>query len=95
MPPKKAPRNGLKRVPFSVRLDGAREVILTGDFTGWATDRLRLYKGPEGEWYTQLELAPGQYQYRLIVDGVWRDAPLPGPRVPNPFGTENSILQVS
>jgi len=95
MPPKKTVRNGLKRVPFSIKLNGAREVILTGDFTGWATDRLRLYKGPDGEWYTQLELAPGEYQYRLIVDGQWKDAPDAPKRVPNPFGTENCVLTVT
>lgn len=94
-PSKPAPApSALRRVPFRVRLDGAREVILTGEFTGWATDRLRLQPGPEGEWVAHLELAPGEYQCRLIVDGQWRDVPGLDRRVPNPFGTENAVLVV-
>lgn len=88
-----APTNR-RRIPFRVRLDGAREVILTGEFTGWATDRLRLQPGPQGEWMADLELAPGEYQCRLIVDGQWRDVPGLERRVPNPFGTENAVLVV-
>ncbi len=94
-PSKPAPAPaGLRRVPFRVRLDGAREVILTGEFTGWATDRLRLQPASEGEWVAQLELPPGEYQCRLLVDGQWRDVPGLDRRVPNPFGTENAVLVV-
>ncbi|MBI3858582.1 MAG: hypothetical protein HY293_23090, partial [Planctomycetes bacterium] len=44
---------------------------------------------------TALDLPPGEYEYRLIVDGVWRDHPGAAKRVPNPFGTENCVLVVT
>jgi 1,4-alpha-glucan branching enzyme len=95
MPPKKvAKKNGSKKVPFRVKMDGAQEVILTGDFTGWATDRLKLDPAGPGEWKGFLELPPGSYQYRLIVDGQWRDHAEESRRVPNPYGSENCILTV-
>ena len=84
----------LKKVPLKVKADGAREVVLTGDFTQWAKDRVRLTPTAGGEWITVLELAPGKYQYRLIVDGDWRDHP-EAPKVGNPFGTQNCILTVA
>jgi hypothetical protein len=87
--------NGKKRVPIVVKLDGAREVVLTGDFTGWAKDKVRLFPSGPGEWGAHLELPPGEYQYRLIVDGEWRDDPSGSKRVPNPFGTHNCILTVA
>jgi len=92
---KALPVDSKKRVPIVVKLDGAREVVLTGDFTGWSKDRVRLFPSGPGEWGAQLELPPGEYQYRLIVDGEWRDDPAGAKRVPNPFGTHNSVLIVA
>jgi hypothetical protein len=84
-----------KQVPFSVKLDGAREVVVTGDFTGWSKEKVRLTPHGPGQWGAQLELPPGEYQYRLIVDGEWRDDPRGTRMVPNPFGGQNSILTVA
>ncbi len=95
MPPKKAAKkNGVKKVAFLVRLDGAKEVILTGDFTGWAKDQVRLAPSAPGQWQGELRLEPGEYQYRLIVDGQWRDHPAAARKVPNPYGSENCVLTV-
>jgi 1,4-alpha-glucan branching enzyme len=90
-----APVSPLKKVPLRVRAEGAKEVVLTGDFTQWAKDKVRLTPSAGGEWTTQLELAPGEYQYRLIVDGEWRDHAEAAQRVPNTFGTQNCVLVVA
>jgi 1,4-alpha-glucan branching enzyme len=84
-----------KRVTLKASVGDAREVVLTGDFTGWAKDKVRLAKGSDGVWTGTLELAPGEYQYRLLVDGEWRDDPAAQTRVPNEFGTSNCVLKVS
>lgn len=83
-----------KRVPVVVALEAAREVVLTGDFTGWALDRVRLEKSVGNQWRTELVLPPGEYQYRLRVDGSWRDDPGCARRIPNAFGTQNNVLVV-
>lgn len=90
-----SPPPAIKKVPLRIRLEGAREVVITGDFTQWSKDKIRLTPAAGGEWFTLLELAPGEYQYRLIVDGVWRDHTEAARRVQNPFGTENCILTVA
>ncbi len=99
MPPTQSPRAvrkpSVKRIPVTVRADGARQVVLTGDFTAWAADRLQMTPATNGEWTATLELAPGDYQYRLIVDGEWRDHAESPERIPNPFGSYNSVLKVS
>ena len=84
----------LKSVPFTASLAEAREVLLTGDFTQWKA-AVPLRKHADGRWTAQLELAPGEYQYRLLVDGQWRDHAEAQRRVPNPFGTENCVLTVA
>lgn len=84
-----------RKVPFTVRIGGVREVILTGDFTGWSAEGIRLSKGLDDTWTVPLALAPGRYEYRLKVDGFWSDDPGAAERVPNPFGTENAVLRVT
>lgn len=83
-----------RRVPVTVTVEQAREVVLTGDFTRWALDRVRLEKGEGDVWRTELLLLPGRYEYRLRVDGEWRNDPACSTRVPNAFGTQNDVLVV-
>lgn len=83
-----------KQIPVVVKCVGAKEVILTGDFTQWATDRIRMTAGTNGEWRATLSLKPGEYQYRLRIDGEWRDDPGCPRRVGNAFGTQNNVLVV-
>lgn len=91
---KEAAPTRVRRVRFTVRLPQADEVALTGEFTRWDPEGIPLHHNGEEEWYTQLELAPGDYQYRLRVDGEWRDDPEASRKVPNPYGTQNCVLRV-
>lgn len=91
---KEAPRSRVKKVRFSVRLPQADEVMLTGEFNNWNPDGIPLHHSGGDEWYTLLELAPGEYQYRLRADGAWADDPGASRRVENPFGTQNCVLTV-
>ena len=93
-PPATSALPGQQRISFVFRHDHAKDVVITGDFTGWTHHGIRLTKGPSGEWTTVLHLAPGEHQYRLRVDGSWEDHPQAKKRVPNPYGTQNCILTV-
>lgn len=84
-----------KTLNFVVEASDAKEVVLTGDFTQWALDRIRLTRGEDGKWRGSVALPPGEYQYRLRVDGQWRDHPDAPRRAPNPYGSENCVLTVS
>jgi 1,4-alpha-glucan branching enzyme len=83
-----------KRISFILRHDHAKDVVITGDFTGWTEGGVRLTRNAKGEWQTVLNLLPGEHQYRLRIDGRWEDHPHAAKRVPNPFGTENCVLIV-
>lgn len=84
----------VKRVPFSAKVEGAKSVCVTGDFTRWSEEGIPLAHSGDGEWKATLGLAPGEYQYRLRVDGRWQDHAEAKRRVPNAFGTENCVLTV-
>ena len=89
------PQKQLKSVTFIVEEEGAKEVIVTGDFTKWAADKVRLAKSQDGKWRAVIALTPGEHQYRLRVDGQWKDHSAAPKRVPNAFGTENCVVTVS
>ena len=59
--------------PHMFQLEGfleANEVILTGSFNMWNEGELKMVKLADG-WYLDHVLAPGNYEYKFIVDGVW------------------------
>jgi 1,4-alpha-glucan branching enzyme len=80
---------------FSFRAPAATSVQLVGDFTHWQKQPISLHKGDSGLWSTSVDLEPGTYHYRFLVDGEWRDDPECTLRVTNPYGTTNAVRQVS
>lgn len=90
----KPQRPAFKQVNLVTRAENAKEVVVAGEFNNWSEEGIRLAADSNGEWRTTLKLPPGEYQYRLRVDGQWRDHPEAQKRVPNPFGTENCVLCV-
>lgn len=92
---KRAKAPALKAVRFSTQLPGAGKVSISGDFTQWSAEGIRLEKAADGRWTASLNLAPGEYQYRLLVDGGWQDDPAAAKQVPNPYGSRNAVLTVS
>ena len=84
-----------RRVTLNAPIAGPVEVVVaTGDFSNWSPEGIRLERGPDGTWSTTLQLKPGEYQYRLIVDGEWWNNPGAERRVGNAFGSENDVLVV-
>jgi 1,4-alpha-glucan branching enzyme len=83
-----------KRVLMAYKAPEAQSVVITGSFCNWETNSYPMEKDGSGLWKRALSLGPGQYEYRLIVDGQWCNDPACSVRVPNVFGTENCILHV-
>ena len=50
--------------------------------------------GDDGLWKVDVDLDPGEYEYRYIIDGVWIKDPRNVDSVLNEFGQENSLLIV-
>lgn len=71
----------------------AREVYLVGEFNNWNPKADRMTKTKNGFRRT-LQLAPGEYQYKFLVDGQWHNDPSAPKQVPNTFGTTNSVIRV-
>ena len=68
-----------REVVVRYRDAGASDVRIAGDFNGWVPDKgVRSLIEAEGNtrvWTKILQLPPGTYQYRYVVDGEWREDP--------------------
>ena len=84
-----------RNVWFRLKAPTASRVCVAGTFNDWNPTATPLAKSKEGEWRVEKRLAPGEYEYRFVVDGVWQEDPDAKRAVPNPFGSRNSIFQVA
>ncbi|CAA7036185.1 unnamed protein product [Microthlaspi erraticum] len=82
----------LLRTASIVWPNSASEVLLTGSFDGWSTQR-KMKKAENGVFSLTLKLYPGKYEVKFIVDGQWKVDPLRPIVTCN--GYENNVLIIS
>jgi alpha-amylase/alpha-mannosidase (GH57 family) len=93
--------NGPVLVPegilFSHSSPAASVVHLAGEFNAWDPGSLPMHDNDgDGVWTLVVELEPGRYEYKFVVDGgaVWEpDAGNPD-RISDNHGGENSVLTI-
>jgi chromosome partitioning protein len=89
------PRRVSQGVQFTLHAPAATDVIVTGEFTDWSRHGVALSRDPEdGLWKAVVDIEPGEYEYRFIVDGVWIRDPHNRDYIRNEFGQENSLLSI-
>jgi 1,4-alpha-glucan branching enzyme len=89
-----SPASQLVPVRFEFTHPTATTVCVAGTFNHWQPEAKTLHSSGSGRWWKETVLAPGTYEYCLVVDGQWMPDPLAKESVPNPFGGKNSVLHV-
>ena len=84
--------NAPKKIKFTITAPEAQNVFLVGNFNNWSLDSHPLKKNIKGEWGVGIDLTPGRYEYRFLVDGEWQNDPNCATCTPNSFGSENCVL---
>jgi chromosome partitioning protein len=83
------------QVMFAARFEGAKKVLIAGDFNNWSPMSTPMLNGENsGLWVTKLPLFPGRYRYRFVVDGRWTTDPNNTYVEANQFGELNNIVEV-
>ncbi|MBI3996667.1 MAG: isoamylase early set domain-containing protein [Candidatus Omnitrophica bacterium] len=73
----------------------AQRVALVGDFNSWNHYSHRMRKATSGLWEATVELAPGRYQYKFLVnDSQWLTDLKAKGQASNQYGTTNSVIEV-
>ncbi len=85
----------LALVRFEFTHPTATTVSVAGTFNDWHPTTKSMHPSGNGHWLKETTLAPGNYEYCLVVDGQWIPDPLAEISVPNPFGGRNSVLEVA
>jgi 1,4-alpha-glucan branching enzyme len=72
----------------------AHNVVLCGEFNDWSSESPVLERDGEGTWRVVVALEPGRsYRYRYLLDGEhWENAWQADGYVPNPYGSEDSVI---
>ena len=87
-------RDMIRGVVFAIKAPEAREIHVVGDFNQWkAGEGTRLLKNENGGWEKRLDLPPGRYKYKFIIDGEWVLDDQNPDREQNSFGTFDSIAK--
>ena len=71
----------------------ARVVAVAGSFNDWKQSQVICGKEGDG-WVCRLDLAPGKYTYKFIIDGDWILDPDNASTESDERGFENSVLVV-
>lgn len=84
-----------RKVLFKLESAPGRSAAVAGSFNDWDPAMAPMkYDSVSKSYSAVVELAPGEYEYKFVVDGEWiLDEANPG-FYPNDFGTLNSVLVV-
>lgn len=84
-----------RRVEFVIEAGQGKTVAVAGSFNDWdPTAKILADKTNEGVYRGVLMLAPGEYEYKFVVDGDWRIDENNPCFASNDLGTLNSVLKV-
>jgi hypothetical protein len=73
--------------------EDATIVALAGSFNNWNQSQL-LFGREGGEWVCRVDLDPGVYRYKLVVDGDWLLDPSNPETAEDEAGNVNNVLEV-
>ncbi len=80
---------------FIAHCPNAQAVSVAGDFNGWSATSTQLANLDDPSIFRGIvQLPPGRYLYRLVIDGAWVADPHNPMTEANPFGDANSVLDV-
>lgn len=91
----KAKKGRKTHVTFTMpAIEGCDCLYLVGEFNNWNGDAHQMQCKDGGTWSLTLNLAPGRsYQYRYLAgNGAWHNDPAADAYIPNPYGSDNSIV---
>lgn len=88
-------KRGKRKVVFSCRADAESAIFVAGSFNDWDPHFTEMKYDKETESFVcEVKLAPGTYEYKFIINGVWGLDCENDNVSANDFGTLNSVVEV-
>ena len=83
-----------KTAEFKLYAPEAKKVSVAGSFNNWDAKGVIAKKDTKGNWTAKVNLKPGRYEYKFVVDGSWINDPRCATYASNPFGSQNCIREI-
>ena len=91
----KLPESALRKVTFVLTALPGHVVFVAGSFSDWEPAKHAMeYSGELGGYSCEVMLAPGVYEYKLVIDGEWVTDIDNDNFSANDFGTLNSVINI-
>lgn len=85
----------MKQAQFIYHDPSAKSIEIAGDFNNWVVTQLDRSENRNGSlWKTVVNLEPGLYRYKFIVDGKWVVDPMNPKSEMDNLGNMNSLLEL-
>jgi hypothetical protein len=83
-------------VEFTLDRDGAETPHLMGSWDGWQRPGVPMVRQSEETptWHTEVQLPPGEHQFRYRIGDDWFNDPSADRTVENGMGGKNSVVVV-
>jgi len=78
---------------FAIAVNANQAVHLAGSFNHWTPEPMKWNDG-SGAWERSVELKPGRWSYKFIVDGEWVRDPENPFEEQSEYGGINSVIEV-
>lgn len=79
-------------VEFTYYDPAAFSVSLAGNFNNWDANAAPMVKDEEGTWRVVVELAPGDYEYKFVVNGATWMADPENPKIVGDYGNSGITI---
>jgi len=84
-----------RKVEFQVAAAPGSTVSVAGTFNDWDPKKNPMKDNPgSGLYKTALMLPTGMYEYKFVVNGIWRPDAHSPQKVPDGYGAQNSVVCV-
>ena len=82
-----------RKIIFKFRAGSAKKVCLAGDFNKWNEESHPMEKIGDF-WHLTLQLLPGEYRFKYLIDGFWHNDLEAHKYAPNAWGSDDSVVVV-
>ncbi len=90
-----APHAALGGFLFAYRDQHAKEVLVAGDFNHWIGEAMTKVDPESDLWQKVVMVGAGIYRYKFLVNGEWMTDPSNPAAEPTPYGSMNSVIEVT
>lgn len=82
------------KIRFTCPTRKGKRAFLVGDFNCWDEHSHRMKQDNKDQLQLDLDIPPGKYNFKYLVDGVWWNDPDADDYAQNSWGSEDSVIKV-